>query len=356
MAEKKKTAKSQPGAARGPRRALIGAAVAVAVVAIYAGTWNYLAAGLRAGIEQWATERRAEGVEVSYEALTIGGFPWRLTAELTSPSMKAPKQAWPWTWKGPSLVLRTRPWRLARFKVRAPGLHQLSLMGEDYFIDAVELRGKARYGRGGVEKIRLSVTDLVIRNAADVDVMAVMAFDMAVDRKRAGETAFEVAVEVKDLHLPRELIRGLGRKTARLGFKAETTGDFPDIVRRQGVNDESMARWRDSGGTIEVRRLDLKHGPLAVSGAGTLALDQTMQPIGSFSFRIDGHMQALDRFREAGLINPQAHGLARLVLIALAAKQGAGGGQGLKVPVTIQDRRVFVGPVALAALPLLQWQ
>ncbi len=355
MAEKKQTAKSQPGAPRGPGRVFIGVAATVVVAAaLYSGYWNYVAAELRAGIEQWATERRADGLEVSYGALLISGFPLHLTAAMASPEMAAPKEKNPWTWKGPALVLTARPWRLTRFKVEAPGLHQLSLIGvagtEDYFIDAVTLRAKVRYGRGAAEKIRLSVRDLVVRDGADQDIAVLEAAEVLIERPGP-----VVTVDAEGLLAPRALIPGLGRKTARLGFKAEATGDFPDIAQPASVNGEIMARWRDSGGTLEVRRLDLNHGPLTVSGDGTLALDKAMQPIGSFTFRVDGHMQALDRLREAGLIKAHNHGLTRLVLTALAAKQGTEGAPGLKLPLTIQDRRVFVGPVPLAALPLLRW-
>lgn len=361
MAQKKKTAKSALPVpwwrGRGAKRALLGAAAVVAAAAVYAGYWNTVAAQLRTGIGQWTTERRAEGYEVSYGALTIGGFPFRLVAALASPEIAAPKDPKgpsPWAWKGPDMVFTARPWRLNRIKVQAPGLHQVTFMGADYFIDAVDLTGKVRLRRGGLEKIRLSVRDLVVRNAADRDVAGAAAADMAVDGTEGG-TGFTVAVEVKGLLLPREPIPGLGRKTARLGFEAGPTGDFPDILRRMPVNGETMARWRDGGGTIEVGRLDINHGSLTVSGDGTLALDQAMQPIGSFTFRVAGYMEALDRLRQAGLIDAQSHGLARLVLTALAGKQGADGKPGLTVPLTVQDRRVFIGPVPLARLPLLRW-
>jgi len=345
MNEKKKTGKSAPRADKAKKRGLIGAGAAVVVVAVYAGYWNYIAAQVRAGIEQWADKRRADGFEVSYGALSIGGFPFRLVAE-----MAAPKVAHSWSWQGPTLVISARPWRLGRFKVKAPGLHQLSLKGvagsEDYFIDAATLHAKLRFRLGAPVKIRLSVRDLVVRNAADQDVAGMDVAEVLID-----PSGNALQVEVDGLLAPRELIPGLGRKTRHLGIEAQATGAFPDIARRIAVNGETMARWRDSGGTIEVRRLTLNHGPLKVSGDGTLALDQAMQPIGSFTLKAQGHMEALDRFRDAGLITANDHGLVRLALTALTK-----GPSGLKVPLTLQDRRVYVGPVPLTKLPLVSWR
>lgn len=359
MAQKKKTVKSVVPVpwwrGRRSKRALISIGAVVAAAAVYTGYWNIIAAQLRTGIEQWATERRGQGIEVSYSTLTIGGFPFQFAVAVAAPEISASKALNPWTWKGPDMVISARPWRLNLITVQAPGLHQVSVMEADYFIDAADLRGRVNTRRGRPEKIFLTVRDLVVRNAADQDVAGAAVAEITVDGTGEEKTGLAVTVEAESLLLPWELIPGLGRKTARLGMEAQTTGDFPDIARRMPVNGETMARWRDSGGTIEVRRLDLSHGPLTVSGDGTLALDQAMQPMGSFSFRVAGHMEALDRLRQAGLIDAQSHGLARLVLTALADKQGADGVSRIKVPLTVQDRRVFVGPVPLARLPLLRW-
>jgi len=340
MNEKKKTGKSSPRPAKSRRRAFIGAGAAVVVVAVYAGYWNYIAAQVRAGIEQWADMRRADGFEVSYGALSIGGFPFRLVAQ-----MAAPKVVHSWSWQGPTLVISARPWRLGRFKVKAPGLHQVSYGGGDYFIDAATFRAKLRFRRGAPVKIRLSVTDLVARNAADQDVAGIDTAEVLIDL-----SGNALLVDADGLLAPRERIPGLGRMTRHLGIEAQATGAFPDIAQAMPVNGETMARWRDSGGTIEVHRLNFKHGPLTVSSDGTLALDQAMQPIGSFTIKAQGHMEALDRFRDAGLITANDHGLTRLALTALSK-----GSSGLKVPLTVQDRRVFVGPVPLAKLPLVSW-
>ncbi len=318
---------------------LAGASMLVVVAALYAGYWYYIAGQVQDGIAEWADMRRAEGVDVSYGRLAISGFPFRLVAKITNPTI-----AQSWSWKGPRLVLSVRPWRLKRIKFRAPGLHQLTIRGEDYFIVADTLHGKVRFQQGGPARINIFVTDRVVRNGADEDVGEVKTAEVEVDR-----SGLALKVHAYGITGPSEQIPGLGRKTQRLGIEAEATGDFPDIGQGIPVNGETMSSWRDSGGTIEVRRLDLDHGPLKTSSAGTLALDQAMQPIGSFTVKAQGHMETLDRFRDAGLIKANDHGLVRLVLTALSKEDS------LKVPLTIQNRRLYVGPVALAKLPLVQW-
>ena len=147
----------------------------------------------------------------------------------------------------------------------------------------------------------------------------------------------------------REPAPGLGLTTARLDLDASLTGGLPE---RLGTG--ALAQWRDRGGTIEIRRLDVLHGPLDMKGDGTLALDGDMQPVGAFTFMVRGFLVALDRLLEAGVIKRHPAQLAKTVLGALARNDGRDGSE-LKVPLSIQERWIYAGPVALGRMPVLRW-
>jgi len=133
-------------------------------------------------------------------------------------------------------------------------------------------------------------------------------------------------------------------------LKATISGGLP--LRHDGA---AMAEWRDGGGTVEISQLAAKHGPLSMSGDGTGALDDTLQPIGAFSLRVQGVMETVDRLEVAGLIKQRAAVLIKTVLAALTKSQGSGDGSELKVPLSIQDGKIFVGPVAVAKVPVVRW-
>ena len=57
----------------------------------------------------------------------------------------------------------------------------------------------------------------------------------------------------------------------------------------------------------------------------------------------------------AGIIKPHPAALAKTVMKALARKQGMPGAEELKVPLSLQDGWLYVGPVALAKLPPIRW-
>ena len=60
---------------RQQKRGLMTVAVIGAVAVVYGLFWNYLAGRFRAGIEQWAAERQAEGYQIGFSSLRVGGVP-----------------------------------------------------------------------------------------------------------------------------------------------------------------------------------------------------------------------------------------------------------------------------------------
>ena len=116
----------------------------------------------------------------------------------------------------------------------------------------------------------------------------------------------------------------------------------------------ALADWRDDGGTIEVTALAFTHGTLTVDASGTVALDRDLQPIGAFTAKAQGFLQAVDALQAAGVIAPRDAVTARIVLSALVRRDGAGAAS-LSVPVEIQAGLLHAGPVPILRLPKLTW-
>jgi hypothetical protein len=62
----------------------------------------------------------------------------------------------------------------------------------------------------------------------------------------------------------------------------------------------------------------------------------------------------IDGLTAAGVVKPRPAALAKAALGVLAAGQGAGGDE-ITVPLSIQDRRLYLGPVAVARIPAVAW-
>ncbi len=339
---------------KGSKRGLIGLIGIAALAGAYGLYWSVLADQVRVGIEQWAADRRAEGYEVAYAELDVVGFPFRLEATMAAPALSRPKAARPWSWRGPGLVMSARPWRLSRVRLSAPGQHRITGVPAGravaIVLDAGELGLEIRFRDGKAAGAILKARDVVVKDKAGSEVVRLAVTDIMVDRPQ-GKTAaaVDLSAKVETIQYGREPAPGLGRTTARLDLEASVTGGLPERL-----DGGALAQWRDRGGTVEIRRLDVRHGPLDLKGDGTMALDGNMQPMGAFTFLVRGFLEALDRLREAGAIKEHPARLAKTVLGALARNHGGDGGE-LKVPISIQERWLYVGPVALGRIPVLRW-
>ena len=313
--------------------AIIGAVIgAVIAAAVYSGIWFFLAGQIRDGIDRWAAERRAEGYGVEYAPIAVFGFPFRLEAVIVDPVLTAPGEHGFRSWRGPAMTMQTRPWALSKVRVLAFGRHRVTVITD----------GK--------------------RKIIDIEARTLMA---ELDFGPPG-ASFAATINATDIVYPREPVAGLGRTTKRLALTIEVKGDLPPEI-----DADALARWRDRGGTLDVSGLDIRHGPLDLTGDGTGALVADIQPIGAFTLGVRGFNEALDRLEGAGIIKPKTVALMKTVLSALARAQdaepdieldadrdievGPDSKLELKVPLSVQDGKLYIGPLVVAEVPVVRW-
>ena len=333
---------------RQQKRGLLTIAAIGVVAAVYGIFWNFLAGQYRDGIEQWAAARRAEGVEVGFSSLRVVGFPLKLEALLSNPALSGSDGTRTWAWRGPLMLLQVRPWSPNRARVRAPGRHRITVMGGakplDLAVDAGTLNVMLRFQNGRPENATVSARNIKINEAKIGRIASLVRVELMANQ--SGHIHFTA----NTITYPVAPVPGLGLKTARLVFKAQVSGGLP-----LEHDAETMAQWRDDGGTLEVSQMIINHGPLDLDGDGTGSLDGTLQPIGAFSLRVQGGKQAVDRLEGAGLIKPRAAALMKAVLDTLAKSQGSKDGIKFNVPLSIQDGKFYIGPLVVAKVPMVHW-
>jgi hypothetical protein len=149
------------------------------------------------------------------------------------------------------------------------------------------------------------------------------------------------------IHLPSPDIAALGNEIRRLTFNANLTGQLPHLTA------QSLAQWRDNGGTVELHELSADWGPLGLGMGGTMALDNNFQPTGAFSAKVTGFSQIIEALEAAGWIKPGRGALMNVALGLIAKPEGEQHIPTLEAPLTIQDQTVYLGPVKLCAMPRL---
>jgi hypothetical protein len=340
------------------RKILVAAVVMAALAAAYVGAWFFLALQFRDGITDWVAARRAEGMTARYGTITLGGFPFRLSATVTQPALAA-RAPMAWSWQGEVAVVEARPWQLDRLKLHAPGTHAITFevapgRSETYRGLARALTADMVFVRGRPTRADVMIAGLVMRGGTPARPLSVAEARIKIERPPAVDPDYRVStleadIEAQNLRLPADSEPPLGRDLARLRLVGSVMGLIPD-----GPLAPAFERWRDAGGTIRVTRLETRYGPLSFAGDGTLALDGAMQPIGAFTARIEGFLETIDALRDRGLVRGRDAVTAKVVLGALA-RRSESGAPSLTIAVTVQDGKLYVGPVALLAVPRIPW-
>ena len=308
---------SAPIRKRPPKIAWVGLAVLLAVGA-YVGFWSTVARQVEAGFVAWADDVRNEGVQVAYESLKTGGFPFHMELSIGRPSVQRPDASRPWSWRGEAVSLKARPWNLDRIAFDLSGGHVVTL--------GADAEARAYQAFAGILKGTLEV------------------------RRDAAGVAGDVAIDAAAVRLPATLDLPMGTDVAAAGLAARLIEPLPSERLPN-----ALALWRDAGGTVEIDRFDLDYGELKLQGDGTLALDQAMQPVAAFSARVEGFFAAVESLRRRGVVDTAAAVTAKLVLGALAKTPEGGGPPYLDIPVSVQDRYLFASPVALVRMPPVKW-
>jgi hypothetical protein len=160
-----------------------------------------------------------------------------------------------------------------------------------------------------------------------------------------------IAVALEGVQLGAGAEQPFGREIRSASGELAVFGEMP-----AGPDPETSLRaWRDDRGQIELRRLSLAWGPLALSAGLTLALDGALQPIGAGTIRIANWRPALEAVAAAGLIDRQATALVRLALTAVSRPAPGGGPPVVEVPVSLEDRTLSAARFPIARLPEIRW-
>jgi hypothetical protein len=345
---------------RRKRRLLLLALVALmALGAGHALLWRAMANQLEAGWQSWVQLRRAQGWQVAHAPPVRGGWPFSATLTLDRLRLEGAATTVPGGlgFTAQRAVLRVElPW-LDRLQVDLPGQQRLRLGPTEYPFTADRLTAilplerdtppasaellaeRLRIGTpaGGVEMARASLA--VSGSSSATDTEAALALTLS-----AGGVDLPPAA-------PGDPLARFGRRIETVSADLALSGPLPG-GRAPAPRAEA---WRDGGGTLELRTLALRWGPLGGAAAATLAFDDTLQPMGAGTLRLVGAADALDALAEAGLIGRRAALTARGLLPLVSRPSAETGAPEIEVPLTLEDRTLSLARIPVMRIPLLAW-
>lgn len=333
----------------------IVASVLIAAAA-YTGYWLVVAAKLEARVAGWIDDRRAEGFRIDHGPISRSGFPNRLRLEMPTVNVTAPAG---WAWRSAGLRLETSPLAPQALRLDLHGIQEVRLSPDqdsDGFTAEAARFGADFVGSGGVPIGTAVAEGLTLRplGADETDDLRIGRVELLstpgpAATPSSGLGGYRFSFGATDLVLPSAQSAPLGERIDRLSLLTEVSGDLALTPWPAAV-----VRWRDDGGTIEIRGLDVEYGPLRLTGDGTLALDRTGEPIGAFSLRANGLLKALRAMADKGIIPPAVAAGAAFVF---RPPQGTGASDdaSISLPASLQDGKLYLGPLPIARIPSPPW-
>lgn len=308
------------------------------VFALYAVFWKYSANKFEKHIEEELIEVQSKGFDVSFDNLHIGGFPLGYDVVVTNLEVKRGKDFR--TWVDGKITFSARIWKPQEISSVAGGTHHLevddfSTQGQGFVLKSFKfdpMRFEFFY-----DHLVLKVAGKEFLKAKELE------FDIDFTPKNSADSA-SVRMRLEEMEAEPLKDSPLGPKIEKIIFDASLRGKI------SGDSTYNLVKnWYDDDGVLEVKEMALKWGETSISGDGTLALDDDLQPLGAFSVSFEGLNEAVESYVKADKLDAKK---------AMLLKAGIGlfhSASGSKISVTIQDRKASIASIPLFKLPEITW-
>ncbi len=327
------------------------AAIALAAAG-YTVFWHSFAGNVLDDIRDWSAEREADGWTVNLGAVTTGGFPFSLTVRAGAVRLAGPASASRWQWDAPGITATARIWDPDRIMVNAPGVHRMAFDNGRFVAEPAGAEAVLTWGRDGIDAAEWTLSaptftgpgGWIASARAIRGRMATLAPDDGAGpgSARAGY-GFAVVIEAP------ELPGSLRLPPGGAGDRLSAEGSVRNLPEFEGTLRGWLEAWREAGGVIELQSVAVDRGASRVAGSGTFALDRHLQPEGAMTVEvagIDGIIESL-----AG-----AKAISGLQALALRAALALGTGGKPRLPISLQERQLSLGPLPVFKLAPIRWE
>lgn len=336
------------------KRIGIVAILVVSCLATYSVWWWRLGHIVQDGMQRVIADASQAGWTIATGATSITGFPFALRLSVPQPEVAASKGD---LWQGAPVTVIFSPFSPRHPHVIASGRYVFTLAGEAPRIVTIGIgESDLSFDRAGLSQLSVQLSGIngKISDGPEPEDVKGKALSLVLERLAMEPVPHQVAswhlaANVYDLLLPVDVYPGLGRHIASAKVEARLLGSLGKPPLK-----EALMAWRDDGGTVEIDGLSLEWPPLSLSGKATLALDGAMQPMLASNAAVRGLSPFLEALGQQGILQPQVLLMLKMAL-GLVIKPGANGEMELNVPLSIQERKLYLGPVTLFKFPELVW-
>ena len=325
--------------------------------------WAVATARLQNSLVTLRDQMQSDGWRVESGATTRRGWPFAATLAVTAASIEGGEKAVPGgvAWRTDRVELEVSWLHPRTLHIRPEGQELLRVSQAPAIVFSAEmLDALVPLGFGRPRTLDLKAASLIgglARSGHPQDVrigsLAIhLELPHASDASNA-TLAAQLTVSAKQVALPG--YEALAARCHDLGvFGGRATSFLPRLTGSRPL--EQATAWRDGGGAITVRSLDVRWGPLDAQLNLDLGLDSRLQPSGRGHAVLAGYNEALDALAGGGSISPGLSTTAKAVLGLMALKPSESQKSGaIDLPFALKDSTVSVGRIPLARLSDITW-
>ena len=300
------------------------------------------------------------GIDFSFNKKKLGGFPYSANLILEEPSFKMPSKSGGMVIKCSELKINISP--LSPQKINITPRGNIKIKTSDHF-DAPEIKLNhdllAFYisinSFFEITSTSLELKNLTAKGFRSGGTLKIEELKSKISKLYIAEASFQditfnANFSMKNMYISKKLGIPIGEKIEKLIIIADILGPIKTNDIETGLE-----KWRAKGGTAEIRKVQLNWEPLKLLLSGTIALDYDFQPIGTLTGKSIGVFKTLPSFVETDFIQPKNASMVKIVIGKNATERTKKGLSKTNLSLSIQDNILYIGPVKLAKLPIIDW-
>lgn len=128
----------------------------------------------------------------------------------------------------------------------------------------------------------------------------------------------------------------------------------PETVPAE-VTYPNMKLWHEENGKLDITELLIRSETTSLLGTGRISLDERLQPALDADVTISGISDYLEKLRTADAISDSKFRIANAIISAIGQKDENTGKIRIETTVSVENQKLFIGPLRVASLPVVQW-
>ena len=123
----------------------------------------------------------------------------------------------------------------------------------------------------------------------------------------------------------------------------------------RAITPQEMQRWQESGTPLKLRNINVTSNTIRLSGRADIHVDDNNQPAIDARLKLSGVKELLNHIERRNIASERSMVIAEGVLESLRSNGGDGKPGAVKLPILVQDRRLYVSGLPVARVPHVVW-